>query len=121
MKPWQIEYTDKYEKKLKWYEKKHPNELLAVLDNLDTYFKALQLTGNPLQVKTGFIHNEPKGIKALDQKGGKQKTKLKQTRLYIFSYTEENVLYVLTIGDKQSQKEDIKWCQGYVKKIKRGD
>jgi len=74
---WQIEPTDKYERKLRWYEKKYPNELLAVLNNLDTYFKTLQLTGNPLQVKAGFIHDESNGIKAIDQKGGDKKSKRK--------------------------------------------
>jgi len=120
MSDWQIEPTEKYKRKHRIFEKKHPNELLAVLDNLDTYFKALQLSGNPLQVRAGFIHDEPDGIKAIDQKGGGRKIKLKQTRLYIFAYVENKALYALTIGDKQSQKEDIKWAQDYVREIKRG-
>ncbi len=121
MSSWQIEFTDKYERKLRWYEKKQANELLAVLNNLDTYFESLKCAGNPLQVNAGFIHPEPVGIKAIDQKGGNKKIKLKQTRLYIFPCTEEKVLYALTIGNKQSQKEDIKWCQDFVKRIKGGD
>ncbi|MCK4401958.1 hypothetical protein KAW08_06630 [bacterium] len=87
---------------------------------MDTYFESLRRDINPLQINAGFIHHEPIGIKAVDQKGGNKKIKLKQTRLYIFPYTEEKVLYALTIGDKQSQKEDIKWCQDFVKKIKGG-
>ena len=121
MPGWQIEYTEKYKRKHRMFEKKHLDELLAVLDNLDTYFKALQLSDNPLQVKAGFIHDEPDGIKAIDQKGGGKKIKLRQTRLYIFPHMKNKVLYLLTIGDKQSQKEDIKWSRDYVREIKKGE
>jgi hypothetical protein len=43
---------------------------------LDSYYKALKDAGHPFQVSGGFIHPEPDGIKAIDQKGGKQKSKL---------------------------------------------
>ena len=107
MPVWTIATTSRYERNYKWYEKKRPNELKAVLDNLDTYFKCLNTLGNPLLIKTGFIHHEPKGIKAIDQKGGGQKVKLKQTRLYLYPYCEKNILYLLAIGDKTAQNNDI--------------
>ena len=121
MQEWNIEYTDVFERSLKWYQKKHPYELTAVLNNLDTYLETLKMVGNPLQIKAEFIHAEPEGVMALDQKGGKQTVKLKQTRLYVFPFVESKILYVFCIGDKQSQREDIKYCQSTVKKIKRGD
>lgn len=119
MEPWFIEDTEVYQRRHSEYEKKHHNELVAVADNLDTYFKTLNRLGHPLQVKAGFIHNEPDGIKAIDQKGGGQKVKLQQTRLYIYPDIDTRTVYLLTIGDKTSQREDIKFCRDYVKKVIR--
>ncbi|MBU1006117.1 MAG: hypothetical protein KKH08_00815 [Candidatus Omnitrophica bacterium] len=110
MPTWIIKATNRYEKDYKDYEKKRPNELIAVLNNLDTYCNALMKLGHPLQIKAGFIHHEPKGIKAIDQKGGKQKVKLEQTRLYMYPDCENKILRLLTIGNKSSQKRDIKHC-----------
>ena len=39
MTNWELSITDKYERKYKQYEKKHPNELTAIISNLDIYFK----------------------------------------------------------------------------------
>ena len=115
MPDWTTETTDKYERSYKKYARKRPNELKVVLDNLDTYFRTLVKLGNPLQIKAGFIHHEPKGIKAIDQKGGGQKVKLKQTRLYIYPNLENKILYLLIIGDKTSQRDDLKYCLEFVK------
>jgi len=117
MVPWVVNATNKYEKDYKQYEKKRPNELKAVLDNLDTYFKTLNKQGHPFQVKAGFIHRESKGIIAIDQKGGKQKVKLTQTRLYIYPDCENNILHLLTIGDKTAQGGDINCCVKLLKQI----
>ena len=118
MSDWKLVPTDKYERAYKTYEKKHPNELMAVLNNLDTYYAALNQLDNPLLIKSGFIHSESKGILAIDQKGGKKKVKLNQTRLYIYTNTKNKTLHLLTIGDKTSQKSDIKYCRNIVTNIK---
>jgi len=93
MDEWLIEQTETYRCKHEHYEKKHPHELAAAEENLDTYFKTLSSGINPLQIKAGFIHHEPEGIKAIDQKGGKQKVKLQQTRLYIYPDTLTKTLF----------------------------
>lgn len=115
MTEWVIETTSKYEKTHKDCAKKHPDELKAVLNNLDTYFTSLKTLGHPLQIKAGFIHNESRGIKAIDQKGGDQKTKLKQTRLYVYPSYDDKILYLILIGDKNSQKRDIRYCLDFVR------
>ncbi len=101
-----LEATDAYERAHKHYEKKHPAELMAVLDNLDRYFKAVSSGVHPQFVVGGYIHDEGKGVKAIDQKSG-GKGKLRQTRLYVYPDVEAKALYLITIGDKQTQKEDI--------------
>jgi hypothetical protein len=67
---WEIKATDEYEKRLKHYRKKRPRELAAVLNNLDTYYKALSGGTKPKQVTFGFVHAEPSDVIAIDQKGG---------------------------------------------------
>jgi transcriptional regulator with XRE-family HTH domain len=79
---WAIETTENYERCHKRYRKDHPRELQAVLDNLDTYFQSLVAGVKPLQIRHGFMHNEPLGVVAIDQKGGGKN--LAQTRLYVF-------------------------------------
>lgn len=115
---WNIVSTGKYERDLKWYEKKRPHELAAVLGNLEIYFETLKNGVNPMQIKAGFIHDEPEGMKALDQKGGQQKVKLQQTRLYIFPEIKTGTLHLLAIGDKNSQRQDIQICRQMLKEIK---
>ena len=119
MSEWCLGVTEKYERTFKICEKKQPNELIAVLRNLDVYFQALNELDNPLLIKAGFIHPEGQGIIAIDQKGGKQKVKLKQTRLYLFPDTEKRILNLLIVGDKQSQRLDIKYCKDFIAQIKK--
>lgn len=115
MEEWALEPTDTYQRRVEYYEKKHPHELAAVMGNLDTYFKTLTKLNNPLQIKAGFIHHASDGIKEIDQKGGRQKVKLQQTRLYVFPDTSNKTLYLLTIGDKNTQRDDINFCRKYVR------
>ena len=106
-----------YERAHKHYEKKHPAELIAILDNLDRYFKAVSHGAHPQFIVAGYIHDEGKGIKAIDQKGG-GRGKLQQTRLYIYPDLEMKTIHLITIGDKQSQRADIKQASDFVIKLK---
>lgn len=117
MTDWFIEPTENYNRAHKYYEKKHPNELIAVLDNLDKYFKILCNSVNPQFIVAGFIHDEPKGVKALDQRGS-GKGKLQQARLYIYADIDTKILHLITIGDKKSQHTDIKQSSDFVIKLK---
>ena len=121
MAGWILSVTEKFEITNKWYEKKQPNELKAVLANLDMYVSTLNTVDNPLQIKAGFIHPEPHGVIAIDQKGGKQKVKLKQTRLYLFPEVEKKAVHLLIIGDKNSQAADIKYCNEFIKEKRKKD
>lgn len=101
----------------KRYEKKFPSELMAVLDNLDRYFKVISHGVHPQFVVAGYIHNEGKGVRAIDQRGGR-KGKLKQTRLYVYPEVTTKILHLITIGDKKSQGEDIKQSAKFVDILK---
>ena len=93
------------------FEKKKKRQLAAVDVNLATYFRALEFA-NPLQIKHGFVHPEPLGIVAIDQSGGGH-GKLAETRLYVYPDTETQLLHLITIGDKNTQAEDIQFAKDY--------
>jgi hypothetical protein len=67
---WTYDGTPEWGRRLKEYQKRRPRELIAALDNLDTFLKTLQGGIKPRQAKFGFIHPEPLGVLAIDQKGG---------------------------------------------------
>ena len=71
--------------------------------------------GAPAELKFGFIHPEPYGALAIDQKGGG--SGLKQTRLYTYPQKSEEILHLIIVGDKSSQKSDIEFCSQFVKRL----
>lgn len=116
MEEWLIQVEDTCSRKLKKYEKKCPNELRSVKANLARYFEVIKRGVHPQFVTAGYIHNEGKGVKALDQKGSD--LELRETRLYVYPDLDQKILYLITIGDKKSQSDDIKLSHSFIKKLK---
>jgi len=113
---WNLYKTDDFHRQSKWYGKKKKNELKAVLDNLDTLFNSLRGGRKPKPFVYGFLHEESSDIIAIDQTGAEFKVAV--TRLYVYPDIETETLYLLTIGDKSSQEDDIQACKRFVKQIK---
>jgi hypothetical protein len=111
---WNLKTTDKYEISLKWFNKKNLAETRVLLVRLGAYIQTLNLCNEPQQITHGWLHNEPHGVKAITEKGGG--SSLKAMRLYFFPHKQERLLYLLIIGDKNSQKNDIKYCNEIVTK-----
>jgi len=114
---WSIETSDRWEKDQKWYEKKRPDELAAVLNNLQKYLSYLNKMPNSKTVHAGFMHPEPMGMVAIDQRGSRGN--LQETRLYTFADDEKKVLYLITIGNKDEQSRDIELGKNFVEILKR--
>lgn len=112
---WDLGAENAYRKAVKHFVKKYRRELKAVHDNLDTLLKALREGAKPQQVKLGCIHPEPGGVLAIDQKGGG--AGLKETRLYTYPDEDTKSLYLITLGDKRSQKKDIQYCKEWVQDL----
>lgn len=92
--------------------KKHRRELKNLLVNLQFYIDALNAGATPSQIQRGFLHPEPHGVLAIDQRGdGKG---LKEFRLYIYPDVGQQKLYLLALGDKNTQKSDIASCTQWV-------
>ncbi len=110
---WQVEPTDQWEKDVKHYGKKHPRELAAILNNVIRYLSLLNNAPNAKAARiAGFLHPEPAGVIAVDQKGGGGN--LQETRGYTYADEAEKVLYLITLGNKDSQPNDVKLGKQFV-------
>ena len=114
---WQIESQSDFDKRLKKFLKKHRQETLNALDNLQAYHAELQQGLKPQQIIRGWIHPEGMGIRALDQSGPGKPSKV--LRLYIYPDEQSQILYVLTLGDKSSQSEDIRYSTEFVESVRK--
>jgi len=114
---WHIEPTDQYEKDYKHYDKKRPNELAAVLRNLHRYKEMLDAAKNSRCVHAGFLHDEPKGVIAVDQKGFR--ASIQETRLYTFADDKTKTLHLITIGDKDTQSGDVRISEDFVSDLRQ--
>ena len=94
-----------YLRDLRWYAKKRPAELAAVIRNLERYMALLPRSPCARSVHAGFIHPEPHGMVAIDQRGGAGR--LQETRLYCYAHSGSRTVHLLGIGDKSSQSADL--------------
>ena len=94
-----------YLRDLRWYAKKRPAELTAILRNLERYMTLLARSPSARSIQAGFLHPEPHGMVALDQRGGGGR--LQETRLYCYIHTDSRTVHLLGIGDKSSQPADL--------------
>jgi len=108
---WQIETTTQWERDQKHYQKKHPDALAAILRNLERFLSLLNLSKNSKCVMAGFLHHEPHGVVAVDQKGFRGN--VPETRLYTLPVDKTQTLYLITIGDKNSQHSDVEFSRRF--------
>lgn len=120
---WQLEATEQFERDAKHFAKKYGAEYLAVMENLEKYLVSIEESSHPKLVQFGFLHNEPEGIRAIDQAGGAlesgdRRCKLRQTRLYTYANLEFKTLHLLCLGDKTTQTKDIRCAVSAVNLIR---
>ena len=113
---WTQQLMDQFVRQRKRYEKKQPRELLAIERNLDIYFQTLISGQKPAQIHFGFLHTKYRlGIVSIDQKGmGKN---LAQTRLYVYPDKMNQIVWLLSLGDKQTQQKDVQICYEIVSQL----
>ena len=112
---WQIEPSTQWEKGLRYYEKKHPDELAAVLNNLNRYMSLLKTAPNSRSIQAGFLHGEPGGVVAIDQKGGGGN--LQETRLYTVAVDSQQIVHLITIGNKADQPSDVSYSKAFAESL----
>ena len=112
---WQLEPTTQWQRDQKWYAKKRPAELAAVLHNLQRFLDHLNVAPNSRAIQAGYLHPEPGGLLAIDQKGAGRK--LPETRLYVYAHDATKVLYLITIGNKATQASDLRLARKFVESL----
>ena len=113
---WRMQIAPDFERAKRYYDKKRPAELAAVLRNLARLLEQLNSLPHCRAAHAGFLHHEPAGIWALDQKGP-SRTKLQETRLYVFPAEENRVLHIITLGNKNSQAADLRCALDFVRSL----
>lgn len=113
---WRQSVTDTFARKVKKWPKKHRRELAAMLANVEGLFTALSSGAKVESLRFGFVHAEPGGVLAVDQKGGG--SGLKETRLYTYPHVASETLYLITVGDKGTQGEDVRYAKAFVDGVK---
>jgi len=102
------------ESRLARYSRKHPAETAVCFRNLGRLLSALD-SGLTLQQCTfGFFGSEGHDVYRIAQTGI---ANAHETRLYIYVKITQKEVQLLTIGDKQSQADDIRWCHSTVSAI----
>jgi hypothetical protein len=112
---WQLVPTDLFVRRQEEFAKKRPKQLAAVLRNLARYREMIVHQPIARLISANFIHPEKKGIVALTQQGFRPQQP--PTRLYLYPAQDSKTLYLITIGDKRTQGEDIQDCYQFLESL----
>ena len=103
-----------FQRRYKKFAKSKEQEVLNCFENLQRVLDGLNEGASLGELV--FLHKESQGLFACDQHGpGKVK---KELRLYFYPDEDEERIYVLQIGDKSTQQEDIKVCRELIASIR---
>lgn len=113
--PWYEEPTDLYLRRKEQFQKKRPMQLAAVLGNLVRYQQMLLEQPIARLISANFIHPEGRGVVSLTQQGFKPKQP--PTRLYLYPAQDSKTVYLITLGDKDTQRQDIQDCYAFIQTL----
>ncbi len=105
MSKWIIKYVSSYPaKRGKDLARKHKKEVGNIMLNFTKYIELLDTDEKPVDLLKylSFVRNEGKGLYAIDPR---PPAKAYPLRLYI--YPKNGIVYVINIGDKNTQKKDV--------------
>ena len=114
---WTLNPRPDVQKRIERFKKKWPHELENVFLNLAKLKQAFDLGAKSEQVKQqySFVHgNYELGILSIDQRGKNKGAKPKPFRLYVYPDETTKTLHVITLGDKDSQPDDVKASKTFV-------
>lgn len=115
-----IEPVEGFNEKLKSFRKRYPREVSVLFHNLKRYIKAIEGLSDIKSFRAGYLHPEGNGIVAIGQSSAdKRLGVLAETRLYIHVRIRNDTVFLLTIGNKQSQQQDIQTSKKHITELKR--
>lgn len=112
---WQTETCHAIASRFKKFNKKHSREYASLFANLNKIVGLLR-SGHKLGVlKVGFFRSEGGDVYRIGQTGIPSP---QESRLYVYPDQDNKIMYVLSIGGKQGQSEDIAEAKKLVEAIK---
>jgi len=112
---WQYDTTHANARRFKKYAGNHQREHDSVFANLDKVIELLKAGKKIGSFQIGFFRSEGDGVYRIGQTGVPG---AKETRLYIYFDEQNRTCFILGIGDKDSQQDDINEAKQAVKQIK---
>lgn len=111
---WGIDNTLAEKGTIKRYQKRHPDEVASCYANLLLVLDRLNFGIPFAKVEYGFLRPEGGNVFRIGQTGLRH---ARETRLYIYVKVVETTIFVLTVGDKDSQQDDINRCKRATKNL----
>lgn len=112
---WQIEPEHAPKGQMKKYQKKHEREFTSCFANLDRLLGLLNEDAPFGQIHVNYLRQEGDGIWRIGQTGVAH---ARETRLYIYPDEATKTVYVLGIGDKDTQPGNLKDARDLIKHIR---
>jgi putative component of toxin-antitoxin plasmid stabilization module len=113
---WPIENDYAILGKFKRFAKDYARENESLFANLDKVLRILRQGHKMGSFQIGFFRSEGDGVFRIGQTGVES---AKESRLYVYPDIQNQVMYILTIGIKDRQSEDINEAKAIVNQIKK--
>jgi len=114
---WRFLVTSHFERAKRRYDKKRPDELAAVLRNLDRLRELLDGLSRCRSAQAGYLHHEPEGYPRCLSLLCRSQPLTAYRRDNVFPVDETRALHIITVGNKNSQAADLQVALEYVRSL----
>ncbi len=114
---WQVDIAHASPGKFKKFAGKYHREYVSLFANLEKIMGLLRAGQKLGSFQVGFFRSEGQGVYRIGQTGVPG---AKESRLYVFPEEHGHVMYVLNIGTKEGQAEDINEAHRIARSLKTG-
>jgi putative component of toxin-antitoxin plasmid stabilization module len=112
---WPIDTTFAKRGKFRKFGAKYPREYASLFGNLEKVLRILRQGSRMHSFQIGFFRSEGGGVFRIGQTGVPS---AKESRLYVYPNEQNHTMYLLTIGTKDGQSEDINEAKALASQIK---
>jgi len=113
---WSIENKYAVANKFKKFDCSCPREYASLFNNLDRLVRHLNGGAKIGSFQIGFFRSEGRGVYRVGQSAVAY---AKESRLYVFPHLDSMTIYLLTIGSKDSQAQDINEAHAIADRIEK--
>ena len=112
---WNVDTKFKEENRFKRYEKKHRAEYLSCMARFADVLMRFDEVNHPHLIGRGYFQPEGEDVYRISQARVQNS---KEVCLYIYVCMIESKLYPITMGDKDTQQDDINRCHKVARTIR---